>query len=145
MKALIAESNCEESDNVVTALNLCFPNFESIKADTGKQRLDMVKDNSPDIVILGDLADMHDFDVIEQIHSCSDIPVIALSHTSDELILLKAFAKSADDYMTKPFHQLELVARVRALTRRSKALWNFQDKRRKGKTVNSNKTSLNLD
>jgi DNA-binding response OmpR family regulator len=125
MKALIAESNHEESDNIVMALNLCFPNLELITADTGKQCLDMVRDNNLDIVILGDLADMTDFDVIEQIHDCSDVPVIALSNASDKHILLKAFDKGADDYMTKPFHQLELVARVRALIRRSKSPMGF--------------------
>ena len=118
MKALIAESNCEESDNIVMAFNLCLPNFELITADTGKQCLDMVKNNSLDMVILGDLADMSGLDVIEKIRADSEVPVILLSNIYDEPSVVKAFDLGADGYMTKPFHQLELVARVKAILRR---------------------------
>jgi len=118
MKALIAESNCEESDNIVMAFNLCLPNFELITADTGKQCLDMVKDNSLDMVILGDLAGMSGLDAIEKIRAGSEVPVILLSNIYDEPSVVKAFDLGADGYMTKPFHQLELVARVKAILRR---------------------------
>ena len=118
MKALIAESNCEESDNIVMAFNLCLPNFELITADTGKQCLDMVKNNSLDMVILGDLADMSGLDAIEKIRADSEVPVILLSNIYDEPSVVKAFDLGADGYMTKPFHQLELVARVKAILRR---------------------------
>ena len=118
MKALIAESNCEESDNIVMAFNLCLPNFELITADTGKQCLDMVKNNSLDMVILGDLADMSGLDAIEKIRAGSEVPVILLSNIYDEPSVVKAFDLGADGYMTKPFHQLELVARVKAILRR---------------------------
>ena len=118
MKALIAESNCEESDNIVMAFNLCLPNFELITADTGKQCLDMVKNNSLDMVILGDLADMSGLDAIEKIRADSEVPVILLSNIYDEPSVVEAFDLGADGYMTKPFHQLELVARVKAILRR---------------------------
>ena len=121
MKALIAESNCEESDSMVIALNMCFPNFELMTADTGRQCLDMVKDKCPDIVILGDLTDTSGFDVIKQIRSYSEVPVMVLSHISDEPEMAKAFEMGADGYMVKPFHRLELMARVRSLIRRGKA------------------------
>ena len=118
MKALIAESNCEESDNIVMAFNLCLPNFELITADTGKQCLDMVKNNSLDMVILGDLADMSGIDAIEKIRADSEVPVMVLSNIDDELLVVKAFDLGVDGYMTKPFHQLELIARVRVILRR---------------------------
>ncbi len=114
-------------------MGACQPNFELITANTGKQCLGMVKDNKLDIVILGDLTDMAGLDVIEQIRSCSEVPVMVLSSICDEPLVLKAFASGADGYMTKSFHQLELVARVRALLRRSQTIWNVQDKRRKDK------------
>lgn len=125
MKALIAESNCEELDSMVMALNICFPNFELMTADTRKRCLDMVKDKCPDIVILGDLTDTSGFDVIKQIRSYSEVPVMVLSHISDEPEMAKAFEMGADGYMVKPFHQREFVTRLRALLRRSQTRWDI--------------------
>jgi DNA-binding response OmpR family regulator len=121
MKALIAESNCEESDSMVIALNMCFPNFELMTANTSQQCLDIVKNKCLDIVILGDLAETSSFDVIRQIRDYSEVPVMVLSHISEESGMAKAFEMGADGYMVKPFHQLELMARIRSLIRRGKA------------------------
>lgn len=117
MKALIAESDHETVDNISMAFDVCLPDWKLVTTDSGKQCLEMVKDNYPDIVILGDLADMSGFDIIEQIRGYSEVPVMILSHINDEPVVVKAFDAGADGYMTKPFHQLELVVRVRAILR----------------------------
>jgi DNA-binding response OmpR family regulator len=118
MKALIAEGNCKESDYIVMVINLYLPNFELTTVDSGKECLDIIKDNTLNIVILGDLTDMSILDVIEQIRGYSEVSVMVLTNKKDEYLLVKAFDAGADGYMTMPFHQLELIARVRSILRR---------------------------
>ncbi len=117
MKVLIAESDLETVDNISIAINLYLPNFELITADSVKQCLDMVKNNSLNMVILGDLADISGLDVIKKIRSYSEVPIMVLSHKNDEYLLVKALDAGANGYMTKPFQQLELMARIRTLLR----------------------------
>jgi len=118
MKALIAESNNETVDDISLVFNMCLPHLKMITTDSGKECLDMVKNNSPDVIILGDLEDMSGLDVIEKIRADSEVPVILLSNIYDEPSVVEAFDLGADGYMTKPFHQLELIARVRVILRR---------------------------
>jgi DNA-binding response OmpR family regulator len=121
IKALIAESDHESIDNISMAFTICFPDWKLAITDSGRQCLDMVKDNSFEMVILGDLAEMSSPDVIEKIRGYSKVPVMVLSHKNDEYSLVKAFDAGANGYMTKPFHPLELVARVRTLLRRKES------------------------
>jgi len=118
VKVLIAESGRETVDDISLVFNMCLPHWKLITTDSGKECLDMAKNNSLDMVILGDLADMSGLDVIEKIRGYSKVPVMVLSNIDDEPSVVKAFDLGADGYMTKPFHQLELIARVRVILRR---------------------------
>lgn len=122
MNVLIVESDYEARDNIIEAFKIYLPDCRLVTTDSGKKCLDIVKDQCPDIVMLGlELADMSGFDVIEQIRGCSEVPIMVLSHKRDEPRMAKAFDMGVDGYMVKPFHNLELVARVRSLIRRGKA------------------------
>ena len=118
MKALIAESNSETVDDISLVFNMCLPHLKMITTDSGKECIDMVRDNSLDMVILGDLEDMSGLDVTDRIRAYPKVPVMVLSSINDEPLVIKALDSGADGYMTKPFHQLELVARVKAILRR---------------------------
>ncbi len=131
-KALIAESDCETVDNISMAFNLCLPNWQLLTTDSGKKCLDMIQDNTLDMVILGDLADMSSFDVIGQIRGYSEVPVMVLSSINDEPLVVRAFDAGADGYMTKPFHQLELVAHIRTLLRRKRSNKQYEYSRERG-------------
>jgi two-component system KDP operon response regulator KdpE/two-component system response regulator VicR len=135
MKILIAENDCETIDKINMVFNLCQPDWSLSTTASGKECLDIIENgngNSPDAVIMGtDLTDMSGFDLIEHIRLFSDIPLILLSNRDDGTATLKAFTLGADAYMTKPFNQLELVARIRALFRRRYGLWNIKPKERK--------------
>lgn len=117
MKALIADSGCKTVDNISMAFNICLTNFELVTTDSDKQCLDMVKDNSPNMVILSDLASMPSSNSIKQIQMYPQVPVLVLSNIRDNPVVVKAFNIGDDGYMTKPFHQLEFLARVRLLLR----------------------------
>ena len=79
-----------------------------------------MKTDSPDIVILDlNLPDIDGFDVLKQIRCCSEVPVVVLSFFNYEADIIKSLELGADEYIVKPFRQLEFMARVRALLRKS--------------------------
>jgi len=75
---------------------------------------------SPDVVLLDlQMPDLHGFDVLKQIRSFSDVPVIILTVQNDELDKVRGLQLGADDFIVKPFGHLELVARLRSVLRRA--------------------------
>ena len=75
---------------------------------------------NPDIVILDlGLPDMDGFDVLREIRSFSNVPLIILTVRGDETSRIKGLELGADDYIVKPFSPVELLARVKAVLRRS--------------------------
>ncbi len=93
--------------------------FQVHSAETGKQGLIEVGTRKPDVVVLDlGLPDMDGTEVIQQIRSWSNVPIIVLSARSHEAEKVKALDAGADDYLTKPFGSAELLARIRAQLRR---------------------------
>jgi two-component system KDP operon response regulator KdpE len=91
-------------------------------AGTGEEALHRFKPGDYDLVILDlILPGIGGIDVCAQIREQSDVPIIVLSAREDEELKVRALDSGADDYVTKPFSQEELLARVRAVMRRSKA------------------------
>ena len=133
MLALVAESDEKTLENISLAFKICIPDCKLETTDSGKKCLEMVKSNCPDIVILDkDLSDDDSFNVLRQIRLFSQVPVVFLSDIRDESETVKALEMGADEYLTKPIHQLELIARIRAMLRKSKVTTNInnQAKRR---------------
>ncbi|MCM3711071.1 MULTISPECIES: response regulator transcription factor [Sporosarcina] len=94
--------------------------FNCIKADTGKKGLEMVRDEKVDIVLLDVMMpDLDGWEVCKNIRELSTIPVIMLTARTDKADIVKGLEYGADDYITKPFDERELVARVNALLRRT--------------------------
>ena len=101
-------------------INLRARDFRVEAAATGRAALEKVARVRPDIVILDlGLPDMDGIEVLAGIRGWSDIPVLVLSARSTSEEKVRALENGADDYITKPFDMAELVARVRAATRRS--------------------------
>jgi two-component system KDP operon response regulator KdpE len=120
MKVLLIE----DSDEIVNSLRLCFkvswPDVAVVTSNGGARGIEMVESESPDIIILDlGLPDMDGMEVLGQIRRFSDIPVIILSVRSQELDEIGGLESGADDYITKPFSPLHLLARVRAVLRRA--------------------------
>jgi two-component system alkaline phosphatase synthesis response regulator PhoP len=94
--------------------------FEVTAAQTGKQAVSVLK-NKFDLIILDlMLPDMDGEDICRSIRKDSDIPIIMLTAKSEEEDRIKGLGIGADDYVVKPFSPRELVARVKALLRRTK-------------------------
>ena len=94
--------------------------FTPILAESGEQGLDIAAEHPPDLVIL-DLAmpGTDGFAVCRQLRSWSKVPIIVLSVREDQKDIIQALNLGADDYLTKPFSLDELIARMRAVLRRT--------------------------
>ncbi|WPX08672.1 response regulator transcription factor [Anaerocellum danielii] len=96
--------------------------FEVINSYTAKDALNKL--NNADLVILDImLPDMEGYEVLKEA-SKKGIPTIILTSKSEEFDKLKGFELGAEDYITKPFSMLELIARVKVVLRRNK---NFEE------------------
>lgn len=90
-------------------------------ASCGTEGLDLFYRSCPDLVVLDlMLPDMEGFDICKKIKDSnrSDIPIIMLTARGAELDRVRGFDLGADDYVTKPFSLMELLARIRAVLRR---------------------------
>ena len=96
-----------------------FSRRELLEAATGEAALDRVERDHPDIVLLDiGLPDIDGFEVLRQIRAFSDVPIVMLTARDDAMDKVKGLELGADDYITKPFNHLELMARVKAVLRR---------------------------
>ena len=95
---------------------------EVLLAHDGQAGLDKARAELPDVILLDmNLPDMSGMDVLRQLRNSKiNTPIMILSGTSEIDTKVKSFGGGADDYMTKPFHKDELVARIHAVVRRSK-------------------------
>ncbi len=101
-------------------LNLEHDGFQVFEAFNGKQAIDNIRSNLPDLVLLDVMMpDIDGFEVLEMIRESSTVPVIMLTAKGEEEDRVHGLELGADDYITKPFSPRELVSRVRAVLRRT--------------------------
>jgi len=96
--------------------------YRVVAAGDGRKALEVVALERPDLILLDILLprDMDGYEVCRRVREFSSVPVIMLTAKARESDKLKGFEVGADDYLIKPFSSKELVARVRAVLRRSK-------------------------
>jgi two-component system, OmpR family, KDP operon response regulator KdpE len=101
-------------------INLRARGYDVLTAATGKDALSVVAGHRPDLVILDlGLPDLDGVDVIRGLRGWTTTPIVVLSGRTDSADKVDALDAGADDYVTKPFGVDELLARMRAVTRRS--------------------------
>jgi len=121
LKALIIEN----SPDIVEIVSLCFelrwPGVKIISAAEGAKGLTLTKTESPDVIILDlGLPDMDGLEVLKDIRSFSNVAVVILTARDDEMDKVRGLELGADDYITKPFGHMELLARIQAVMRRTR-------------------------
>jgi two-component system cell cycle response regulator CtrA len=96
--------------------------FNVYSTDLGEEGLDLGKLYDYDIILLDlNLPDMHGYDVLKKLRTAKvNTPILILSGLTEMENKVKGLGFGADDYMTKPFHKEEMVARIHAIVRRSK-------------------------
>ena len=120
MRILLVEDDPTTSRSI--ELMLTHANLNVFCTDLGEEGIDLAKLYDYDLILLDlNLPDMSGHDVLRQLRLARiETPILILSGTDDTESKLKGFGFGADDYMTKPFHREELVARIHAIIRRSK-------------------------
>ena len=94
--------------------------YRVVQVSTGREALSTISSHCPDVVLLDlGLPDMDGVDIIKNVRQWSQVPIIVLSARNRERDKVEALDLGADDYLAKPFGMMELVARVRAVLRRT--------------------------
>ena len=120
MRVLLVEDDPTTSKSI--ELMLSHANLNVYCTDMGEEGIDLAKLYDYDLILLDlNLPDMNGHEVLRQLRLARiDTPILILSGEDDTENKLKGFGFGADDYLTKPFHREELVARIHAIIRRSK-------------------------
>jgi DNA-binding response OmpR family regulator len=89
-------------------------------AQSGEEALEAIRDRLPDLVLLDVmLPGLDGFETLEELRRVSNVPVIMLTSVAEEDQSVRGLSLGADDYLTKPFSQRDLVARIQAVLRRA--------------------------
>lgn len=120
MRVLLVEDDPTTSKSI--ELMLTHANLNVYCTDLGEEGIDLAKLYDYDLILLDlGLPDMNGNEVLRQLRLARiDTPILILTGSDDTENKIKAFGFGADDYLTKPFHREELVARIHAIIRRSK-------------------------
>jgi two-component system, OmpR family, KDP operon response regulator KdpE len=113
---------CDDEPQILRALKVILreAGFEAVGAETAAEALDRAAVRRPDAAIVDlVLPDGDGVEVCAQLRSWSEMPILVLSAVGEESQKVRALEAGADDYVTKPFGQGELVARLRAALRRA--------------------------
>jgi two-component system cell cycle response regulator CtrA len=137
MRILLVEDDPTTSRSI--ELMLTHANLNVYSTDLGEEGVDLAKLYDYDLILLDlNLPDMDGLDVLRQLRTSRiDTPILILTGSDDTEMKLKGFGFGADDYMTKPFHRDELVARIHAIIRRSKG--------HSQSIIHTGKIAVNLD
>lgn len=119
MRVLLVEDDPTTSRSI--ELMLTHANFNVYCTDMGEEAIELGKLYDYDLILLDlDLPDMTGLDVLRQVRLARvDTPILILTGEDSTDAKLRGFGGGADDYLTKPFHRDELVARIHAIIRRS--------------------------
>lgn len=137
MRILLVEDDPTTSKSI--ELMLQNANLNVYATDLGEEGVDLAKLYDYDLILLDlNLPDMTGHEVLRQLRVAKvETPILILSGADDTESKLKGFGFGADDYMTKPFHRQELIARIHAIVRRSKG--HAQS------VITTGKVAVNLD
>ncbi|MCC1493599.1 response regulator transcription factor CtrA [Cognatishimia sp. F0-27] len=137
MRILLVEDDPTTAKSI--ELMLGHANLNVYSTDLGEEGIDLAKLYDYDLILLDlNLPDLNGYEVLRQLRVARvDTPILILSGEDDTQNKIKGFGFGADDYLTKPFHRDELIARIHAIIRRSKG--HAQS------VIRTGKVSVNLD
>ncbi len=137
MRVLLVEDDPTTSKSI--ELMLTHANLNVYATDLGEEGIDLAKLYDYDLILLDlNLPDMNGHEVLRQLRMARiETPILILSGADDTENKIKGFGFGADDYLTKPFHREELVARIHAIIRRSKG--------HSQSVIRTGKIAVNLD
>jgi two-component system KDP operon response regulator KdpE len=120
---VLIEDDAEIIEAVTLTFKIRWPQATFVSTDSGQEGIALVEKNNPDLVILDlGLPDTSGFNVLKEIRRFSHVPVIILTARGEETDIVRGLELGADEYIVKPFRQMELLARVKAVLRRQEAV-----------------------
>jgi len=122
---------CDDDKEIVNAISIYLEqnDYKVLKAYTGKEALNIVRDNEVHLILLDIMMpELDGLNATLKIRKNSNIPIIILSAKSEDTDKILGLNFGADDYITKPFNPLELIARVKSQIRRYTALGSMENK-----------------
>jgi len=123
MKIIIIDDDQIIADYVRSICRVGWPEANVISSGLGEHGIELVEEQKPDIVILDlGLPDISGLEVLKQIRLFSSVPIMILSVRGEESDIVEGLGLGADEYIVKPFRQLELLARARVLLRRQEPI-----------------------
>ena len=118
-KVLIIEDERSISSLISTILTA--NEYDTLTAGSGEEALSLITSHCPDLIILDlGLPDMDGLDILREVRSWSNLPVIVVSARTHEHDKVTALDMGADDYIEKPFGSSELLARIRTAIRHTR-------------------------
>ena len=121
MVILVVEDDAPIRNLIATTLRT--HDYKYLVAATGESAIIEASSHNPDVILLDlGLPDIDGIEVIKQIRSWSNVPIIVISARSEDSDKIEALDNGADDYLTKPFSVDELLARLRVTQRRLAAM-----------------------
>lgn len=143
---------CDDEIEIVEAIDIYLSNegYNVIKAYNGRQAIEIMKDNEIHLIIMDIMMpEMDGIKATAKLRESHNVPVIMLSAKSEDTDKIIGLNMGADDYVTKPFNPLELIARVKSQLRRYTSLGNFVAKQGVFKTgglvVDDEKKEVTVD
>ena len=123
MKVLVVDDDPRLREALEVGLQLQWEDAEVVSAADGESGLDLFFREGPDIVLLDvTMPRMTGFEVVKEIRRVSDTPVIMLTARGDDVDQVRGLELGADDYVSKPFSHVALMARIKAALRRAEML-----------------------
>jgi DNA-binding response OmpR family regulator len=120
VKILIVDDDDDLLEAVGLGMQLQWQGADVVTAADGEAGLEAFFEHAPDVVLLDvGLPRLDGFEVLRRIREVSDTPVLMLTARGEELDKVRGLEIGADDYVTKPFSPLELLARIKAVLRRA--------------------------
>lgn len=112
----------------IISFNLKKEGYEVITAEDGEKALSLALGENPDLILLDIMMPKMDgYEVCRKVRQKSNVPIIMLTARADEVDKVIGLEMGADDYVTKPFGNRELMARVKAHLRRTDALTGAEE------------------
>ena len=131
MKAVIAIVDDEEAIRTAVRLNLSREGYSIIEAGDGEAAIEIIKNKKPDLIVMDVMMPVKD-----GLNTCRSLrsegnstPIILLTSRGASVDKVLGLDLGADDYLAKPFEMMELIARVKALLRRTQASRNIDEVR----------------
>ena len=120
---------CDDEKDIVSALNIYLSSegYHVIPAYSGRQALEIMAEQQVDLVLMDIMMpEMDGLTAVAEIRGFSNVPVLFLTAKSEDADMILGLNMGADDYITKPFKPMEVIARVRSHLRRYAILGGAQ-------------------